>query len=227
MDLKRLITHFTYRIEAKPGGGFIAHASDPNLPPLEAATRFELNEKIRQNISAALAAEFPQLKSAMEQNQVKVAFHLEQKSGGGFVLHSDAPNATPMEAAPHEIESKFAEKLIEFAGKHLVPAEISQALASNLASGNVKVFVTKTGGHATTLFAAGAPAGSSPTSPISENSGALENTASEFPDTAGTITDAGDGSPIHRTTSSNWALLRFLLALAILGAIAYFYLSHR
>lgn len=227
MDLKRLITHFTYRIEAKPGGGFIAHASDPSLPPLEAPTRWELDEKIRQNISAALAVEFPQLKSAIEQNQVKLAFHIEQKPDGGFVLHSDDPNATPTAAAPHEIESKFAEKLIGFAGKHLVPEEMSQALAANLASGDVKVFVTKTGGRTTTLFATGATTCNSPASPISENSGALGDTASEFPDAAGTITGAGDGSPIHRTTSSNWALLRFLLALAILGVIAYFYLSHR
>lgn len=226
MDLKRLITHFTYRIEAKPGGGFIAHASDPNLPPLEAPTRWELDEKIRQNISDALVAEFPQLKSAMEQNQVKLAFHIEQKPDGGFVLHSDDPNATPTDAAPHEIESKFAEKLIGFAGKHLVPEEMSQALAANLASGNVKVFVTKTGGHTTTLFATGATSSNSP-SPISENSGALGNTASEFPDAAASIARAGDGSPIHRTTSSNWSLLRLLLGLAVLGAIAYFYLRFR
>ena len=34
MELKRLISHFTYRIEPKPGGGFIAHASDPAVAPL-------------------------------------------------------------------------------------------------------------------------------------------------------------------------------------------------
>ena len=39
MELKRLITHFTYRIEPKPEGGFIAHATDPTVPPLEAPTR--------------------------------------------------------------------------------------------------------------------------------------------------------------------------------------------
>lgn len=227
MDIKRLITHFTYRIEAKPGGGFIAHASDPTLPVLEAPTRFELNEKIRQNINTAMAAEFPELKSAMEQNQTQLSFHIERKEDGGFLLHSD--DAGPTDAAPHEIESKFAEKLIAFAGKHFVPAEMSQALATNLASGNIKVFVTKTGGHSTGLFAGGAALDNSQAA-ISENSGALANSASEFPDPtvpAGTISDVGEGSPIHRNTTGNWGLLRFILALAILGAMAYFYLHHR
>jgi hypothetical protein len=32
MELKRLISHFTYRIEPKPEGGFIAHASEPGVP---------------------------------------------------------------------------------------------------------------------------------------------------------------------------------------------------
>src|SRR5205807_9887900 len=41
MEIKRLITHFTYRIEPKPEGGFIAHAADPSVPPLEASTREE------------------------------------------------------------------------------------------------------------------------------------------------------------------------------------------
>jgi hypothetical protein len=42
MELKRLISHFTYRIEPKPGGGFIAHPADPSVAPLEAPTREEL-----------------------------------------------------------------------------------------------------------------------------------------------------------------------------------------
>ena len=228
MDIKRLITHFTYHIEPKPDGGFIARASDPSLPPLEAPTRFELNEKIRLNISAALEAEFPQLKSAIEQNQTRVSFHIERKPDGGFALHSDDTNATGTDVASHEIESKFAEKLIAFAGKHLVPAEMSEALAANLASGNVKVFVTKTGGHATTLFAGRPGAANSPTVPVSENATALGNAASEFPNAtaSGGFITSGDGSPIHRTSSGNWGILRFLVALAILGAIAYFYLHH-
>jgi len=56
MELKRLITHFTYRIEPKPEGGFVARASDPTLTPLEAPTREELQQKIQANIKPALGA---------------------------------------------------------------------------------------------------------------------------------------------------------------------------
>jgi len=59
---KRLISHFTYRIEPKPGGGFIAQPVDPAVPPLEAPTREELSRKIQEKIFEGLAAEFPGLK---------------------------------------------------------------------------------------------------------------------------------------------------------------------
>jgi len=62
VELKRLISHFTYRIEPKPEGGFIAHGSDPGVPGIEAATRGELQQKIQSSIAVALGTEFPGLK---------------------------------------------------------------------------------------------------------------------------------------------------------------------
>src|SRR5213082_3025019 len=127
VELKRIITKFTYRIEPKPEGGFIAHASDPSLPPLEAPTRLELQQKIQANIAAALAAEFPGLKLPAQAGQVKFAFHIERKPDGGFAIQSADPNTPPIEGATHQdIESHFAEKLINFVGKHFVP-ELSEA----------------------------------------------------------------------------------------------------
>src|SRR6266481_1932948 len=130
MEIKRLITHFTYRIEPKPEGGFIAHASDPSLPPLEAPTRDELQQKIQANIAAAVAAEFPGLKLPLENKELKFNFHIEAKPGGGFVIHSHTdPNAAPVEVSTHEeIELPFAEKLLGVLGKHF--PELSQALAA-------------------------------------------------------------------------------------------------
>src|SRR5205807_427003 len=85
---KRIITKFTYRIEPKPEGGFIAHASDPSLQPLEAPTRLELQQKIQANISAALAAEFPGLKLPTENQELKFNFHIEAKPGGSFTTQA-------------------------------------------------------------------------------------------------------------------------------------------
>ena len=73
MDLKRLVTQFVYRIEPKPEGGFIARATDPSVPPLEAATREELRKKIQEKIFAALSAEFPGL-NLPEGSQREFAF---------------------------------------------------------------------------------------------------------------------------------------------------------
>ena len=128
MELKRLITHFTYRIEPKPEGGFIAHATDPTVPPLEAPTREELQQKIQANIATALAAEFPGLKLPLENRQLKYAFHIELKPGGGFAIHSADPGAKPVQGATHEeIESHFAEKLIGFVGKTLYARAVAGA----------------------------------------------------------------------------------------------------
>src|SRR5438309_694326 len=96
MEIRRLITHFTYRIEPKPEGGFIAHTTDPSVPPLEAPTREELQQTIQANIAAAVAAEFPGLKLPLENKEVKFAFHIEHKPGGSFRPGNSAATAAAM-----------------------------------------------------------------------------------------------------------------------------------
>lgn len=138
MELKRLISRFTYRIEPKPGG-FIAHAADPSVAPLEASTREELQKKIQENILSGLSAQFPGLKLPIENQDLQFAFHIERKPEGGFVIHSSDPTAEPIEVLTHnDIESRFAEKIIGFVGKHLTP-ELSPALAAQGDSGDIKL----------------------------------------------------------------------------------------
>jgi hypothetical protein len=202
MELKRLMTQFIYRIEPKPGGGFIAHASDPTVPPLEAPTREELQQKIQANIASGLAAEFPGLKLPVQNQELKFAFHIERSPGGGFAIHSADPDTQPIEGATHEeIESHFAEKLIAFAGKHFMPEELSRALAAQGNSGDIKVFVNRRTGFTVS-------AGSDKSS-------------------LGSVSDAVGDSPIVPETSSSWNILRFLLALLIVTAMMYFFLHHR
>jgi hypothetical protein len=230
MDLKRLITQFTYRIEPKPEGGFIAHATDPTVPPLEAPTREELQRKIQANIAAGLASEFPGLKLPLDNQQLKFAFHIERKPGGGFSIHSADPNAQPIEEATHEeIESHFAEKLIAFVGKHFLP-ELSQALAAQ-GSGDIKVFVNRktgftanAGSHTLSLGMARdlPPAGSIQTDDATMEDAKLGN-AKAANATFGTVGDAIDNSPITPETSSSWTIFRFLLALLIIAMMMYFF----
>jgi hypothetical protein len=229
VDLKRIVSTFTYRIEPKPQGGFIAHASDPSLPPLEASTRQELQQKIQANIGAALAKEFPGLNlpsgnlpsgdPAAGSKELKFDFHIEARPGGGFSLHSHDPNATTIEGASHEeIEHPFAEKLAGVVGKYFLP-ELTQALAKQGGSGDIKVFVDRK-----VSFTA---------NPGSQKF-ALDNTQNFQPsgtlqpqdaNSAGVV-NAGDSSPITPEASKSWPIFRFLLTLLVIAALMYFFL-HR
>lgn len=224
MDLKRIISTFTYRIEAKPEGGFVAHASDPSQPPLEAPTRAELQQKIQANINAALAAEFPGLNlsagnQASGTKELKFDFHIEAKPGGGFTLHSSNPGSAPIDGATHEeIAPPFAEKLAGIVGSYLLPKELLEALAQQQGSGDVHVLVSRkagfnSAGFATTTF--NHPQDAHP-------SGTLQ---SHGADSAGLL-NAADSSPITGETSKSWPVFRFLLTLLALAALMYFFL-HR
>jgi hypothetical protein len=219
MELKSLITHFTYRIEPKPEGGFIAHTTDPTVPPLEAPTREELQRKIQEDIARSLASEFPGLKLPVENQQLKFAFHIERKPGGSFAIHSADPDAPLIEGATHEeIESHFAEKLIAFVGKHFIP-ELSQALAAQ-GSGDVKVFVNRKTG-----FTVNAGSHTIQTDDVTKEDAKLVETKTANA-RLGSVGDAMDNSPITPETSSSWTIFRFLLALLIIAAMMYFFL-HR
>jgi hypothetical protein len=232
MELKHLISHFTYRIEPNPGGGFIAHSSDPSVATLDAPTRGELQKKIQENILFGLNTKFPGLKLPLENQGLQFAFHIERKPGGGFVIHSSDPNAEPIEVLTHnDMESRFAEKIIGFAGKHLTP-ELSQALAAQSNSGDIKVFVNRKKGftvnagshtlkmglalnvtapnpnyHTTTVIDA---ANAQPTDGISGSPGA-------------TISNI----PIEPEAAKGGGLFRFLLLVLAAGALVYFFLHHR
>jgi hypothetical protein len=225
MELQRLIKHFTYHIEPKPGGGFVARADDTSLPPLEAATRWELQEKIQQNISTALAAEFPGLKLPIKQKELKVTFHIERRSDGGFTIHSSDPNAPPTAAASHEIESKFAEKLIGFMGKHLA-SKLPPELAAQVASGDIKVFVNRKVVPGTGALT---PNGTQMLTTLMEGDKpgtATYGNTNALGATGGTISYSGDDSPIKPGNDTSWKFLRFLLTLLIIGAMLYFYLRY-
>ena len=216
-DLKRIISTFTYRIESNPQGGFIAHANDPSLPRLEAPTRQELQQKIQANIGAALAKEFPGLDlpsgnlpsggPASGNKELKFDFHIETKPGGGFTLHSHDPNGTTIEGTSHEeIEHPFAEKLAGVVGKYFLP-ELSQALAKQGGSGEIKVFVDRRVGSTPKL---GSQKLAFYNSQTSQPSGASH---------IGEVVSAGDSSPITFEKSKAWPIIRFFLTLLVIAAL--------
>lgn len=222
MELKRLITQFIYRIEPKPEGGFIAHASDPNIPPLEAPTREELQQKIQAAIGASLASQFPGLKLPLQNQETKFNFHIESRPGGGFAIHSADPNASPVEGTQEEVESHFAEKLITVAEK--LSPELRQALAAQGISGNVKVLVsskTLTLKGGSQEFSSGLGKNLLPTGTTVKAEHELAGVATPGADLGGTISSA----PIAPERSNS--ILLFLLAVAVAAMLLYFFLYHR
>jgi hypothetical protein len=236
MEIKRLVSKYVYRIEPKPDGGFIAHASDPGVPTLEAPTRAELQQKIQSTILAGLSADFPGLKLPPQSHELKFSFHVERQPDGSFDVHSSDPNSAPITAASHDqVESHFAEKLISFIGKHMLP-EAPEALRAQLASGAIKVFINKSSGFSVSTsretngnqpqLAAQADSQFSNSSIDTSGSGPIMSNGAP-----GKIGDSGgypiDSSPI--TPGGGSSAKTFLLLLAILAflAFAYFFFHYR
>jgi hypothetical protein len=217
MDLKRLITQFAYRIEPKPEGGFIAHATDPSVPPLEAPTRQELQKKIQERIFAAISAEFPTLKPPPDGSQRHFAFHIERTPEGSFSIHSADPNADVIHASTDdELQNHFLQKLVGFAGRHFMP-ELQQALA---AQGTADVKIVLNGKTAVTLGSnqlnlAGPPQDPQPAT-----------------QTSATLIDAGigrtiDNSPITPERSNFGMFLKIAIALLLIASLIYIFFQHR
>lgn len=211
MDLKRLIQTFTYRIEPKPDGGFVARAADPNAPLLEAPTRMELQQKIQASIAAAVSQQFPGMKLP-EGQAAKFDFHIEAQPGGGFILHSHAPGDAPVEGASHQdIELPFAGKIAGALGKYFLP-EFTQALAQQ-GSGDLQVTVNKNVTFTTSSFQMAKQDAASSLQPPDARPGNL-------------VVNSSD-SPITPEKDRSSGILRFLLFVIVVLAAMYFFLHHR
>ena len=219
MDLKRLVSQFAYHIEQKPDGGFVARASDPSIPPLEAPTREELLKTIQQKVLADLSAEFPDLKLALDGTQHQFAFHVERTPAGGFSIHSADPNTDVVHAATEQdLQTHVLEKILNAAGKSILP-QLAQAIAAQGNLGNVNVVVKKTSFKMNPGKAA-------------SSLGAGQSTAMQIPAPDGTSFTNGsnvllDGSPITPEPSNFGKIFRILIVFVILGVLLYFLLLHQ
>jgi hypothetical protein len=235
MELANFIKRFAYRVEPKPEGGFMARSPDPTVPSLEAPTREELQQKIRANLLAALKERFPGMKLPLPNQQlnpgVQYEVHVERKPGGGFAVHSE--DASGKEPAGQEKFDHMAEGLLDFVDKHF--PQISEAIATEAGSRDLKVFVDKKTGSSVSASAAFDWKMLAPTSPMPSDGTTLEGAVVEATTTETLSPNAAvpdlshavfSNAPITPEAGGNWKLFRFLLALLILGVIVYFVL-HR
>ncbi len=227
MDLKHLVTHFAYKVEPKPEGGFIARSIDPAVPPLEAPTREDLQQKIQQNILDALSVEFPGLKRPPDGKKLELAFHVERAPGGGFSIHSADPKAGIMQTSdPKEFESRFLEKFLAFAGKHLVP-ELSQALAAQVGTASIKVVVSSKTSLKMKADPKGMTFGTSNSPSIDQSAtidiAKLSHATPSFDKLDGAIAN----NPITPEPSNAGKVFGLLIAILILFGLTYLYLHYR
>lgn len=224
MEFKRLITQFTYRIEPKPEGGFVAYPSEANMPPLEAPTREELRQKIQARIMQGLGAQFQGL-SASGNQEVKFNFHIEHKPGGGFAFHSGEPEALPVEGSQEQIESHFAEKLIGLAEKF--SPELRQALKAQGASGDIKVFVDqKTLTLKSGVQSPGAALPLSGSLPAQDAKVGDSGAGSGDSYASNAMRNALSNAPINPDRSDRWTVFLFALTVLVVIALVYF-MFHR
>lgn len=230
MELKRLVQQFAYKIEPKPEGGFIARPSDPSIPPLEAPTRQELQQKIQERLVNSLGERFPALKQKLQEQhlqskQVKFDVHIEHRPDGGFAVHSDqstTPGASPVE---HEKLDHFAERMLNFVARN-VP-QVADTLDAIAESSEVQVITTETvatrdsgtarGGKAL-LPTESMQASEFPVDSIEAGTTRLGKANSNYP----VISNA----PITPEASTLKTFFRLLLAALILAGMVYLYL-HR
>ena len=220
MDLKRLVTQFAYKIEPKPEGGFIARATDPSIPPLEASTREELQHMIQQKVFGALAAEFPQLRPSADGKTRDLQFHIEHTPDGETSIRSADPNTPVISGSGHnDVENYLLEKVLNFAGKRLTP-ELSKALAAQVGSAKIKVVINGKTSFDLNSGSQGLYLGTPPTPQTSTT----EPPSVFRSDSSSQMIDGTIGNtPITPESSNAGKVFGLLLLFLILGCVVYFF----
>jgi hypothetical protein len=238
MESRTFLSKLIYRIEPKPGGGFIATSKD-STAAIEGATREEVQRKIQESIATTLSAQFPALQSALANHGVTLHYHVEAKPGGGFLIHHGDPSSGDSTHVPEGSTRDHIENLIESkifsALINRLPPELHQQIADKLNSGGLDIDVTKnisvttsTGGLFAPVFGKESVLGLDQ-NPASDNSSALGKTELATDETANQspIVRYDGNSPVQYEKSSSGSIIRFLLALAVIAALMYFFLYRR
>jgi hypothetical protein len=224
MEIKRTISRIAYRIEERPEGGFIARCSDPNVPPLEAASRFELEQQIQAKITAEMESQFPGLKIPFNTSETKF-ITLETKPDGSIFSESGNSSLQPAEGdVKNSVEHWLADKAVSLVEKNL-PPELIEQFKHQAVDGKITIAVTKVGGNDKLrrdyIVSNGNDLLSRFLKGRQKTSGALEPSNPVSASFSGTNLDST--SPITPVSGSG-PFLRFLLAAIVVVGIVFFFL---
>jgi hypothetical protein len=225
MDLKSLVQKCVYRIEPNPVGGFIARPADPTIPPLEAPTREELQQKIQAKAIAALGEAFPSFTIPLQDKRLKLELHIDHTPGGGFKVHSEDPG-TAMDPATREKIDHFAEHFLDFVEKHF--PHLAETIATQANGKAIQVLGTERlnmSGNSPLEISQGfnpsQPAAGNDTVAVGVQSYAANAEQAFWKNTA--LANA----PITPESSGSGRVFLFILALLALAALIYFFVYQR
>lgn len=211
IDLKQVIRRIPFKVEAKPGGGFIARAVDPTVQPIEAPTR----EELHQRILAAVSTEFPAFKVP---DGKKTDVILQSNNGNDEFNFSNGGGENVATGPLGNLENRVLETLLDFAAKHVTP-ELAQRLAAQVGTASIQIKVN----NKTALRVNSGPQGLAFGAPATS---VLQNTAK-----ASTSIDAGagtiDGRPIVPEPSNFGKIVKLIVFALIVGAVTYLFLQYR
>jgi len=224
MELKHIVQRCVYRIEPKPEGGFIARASDPTVPPIEGATREEVQQQIQAKLVATLGEAFPGLKLPESGKQVSYAMHVDRKPGGGFSVHTENPGTPGFNPAAQEKFDHYAEELLGFVDKHF--PHLSEQISAQVVGRELQVFTTS---------ASSSTKQSSPLSPMFLPTQTMQAPGRVQDDSAdnGIIKSSGldpallTNAPITPEASKSGSVLRLVLFALVVAVMMYFVFVRR
>jgi hypothetical protein len=223
MEIKRTISRIAYRIEPKPEGGFIARCGDPNVPPLEAASRFELEQQIKAKITAEMESVFPGLKIPFDKTETKFITIATKPDGTSITQSGDTSLQSSEGGAKNAVKQWLTDKAVTLVEKNL-PPELIEQLKHQQGDGKLKIAVTKVGPETKARREYVVSNGSDLLSRFlkgpQKNSGALEPSTPVSSSFSNISLDSN--APITPASSSSF--LRFLAAALVLTGVLFFFL---
>lgn len=229
MEIKRTISRIFWHIDAKPEGGSIARSNDATVPPLEAATRAELEDKIKikeEKMVAEMNGLFPGLKLDLAKPG-STLISLEAHADSGVIMQpGDASRQSAEAGTKKGLDNWLTQNALTLLAKQL-PPDVAEQLKEQAHDGKLKIVVgeptklnlqTQVRTNVITYETGKTPFGLS--SPEQKTPGALQPSA---PVPASFSTSQLDtGSPITPVSGGNSFILFLLAAIVLLGLLLLF-----
>ena len=96
MEIKNTTTKFTYKIEERPGGGYVARPGEPGMEVIEGETREEVMKKLEDKMTSMLGTNLHGMfKLGGMKVDVKRNVKLTGNISGSSSADASEPNALP------------------------------------------------------------------------------------------------------------------------------------